>query len=102
MIIGNERPPLEAKPENLPVTDRALHSDKKCLNFTSVPLVVFKQVLLALKGKFLHGIKIQSGHVLSETDQLLLFYHKVKSNNTYGVLALTFGFNPQLVSRVYR
>ena len=90
------------KTEHLPITDRALKSDKKCLNFTSIPLAVFNQILLALKGKFLSGVKIKSGHTLSEKDQLLVFYNKVKTNNTNGVLALTFGFNAQLVSKVFK
>jgi len=85
-------------PENLPVTDRALSSDEKCLNFTSVPLIVFNQIALCLKGKFLKT-RIQTGHYLSEKDQLMVFFHKCKTNNTYGVLACTFGFNGKLVSK---
>ena len=90
------------KPANLPVVDRALSSNEKCLNFMSIPLVVFKQVLIALKGQFLKGVRIESGHVLSESDQLALFYNKCKSNNTNGVLAINYGFNPQLVSKVFK
>ena len=90
------------KSGNLPVVDRALSSNKKCLNFMSIPYVVFKQVLIGLRGQFLPGVRIDNGHVLSESDQLSLFYNKCKTNNTYGVLAITFGFNPQLVSKVFK
>ena len=90
------------KSGNLPVVDRALSSNKKCLNFMSIPLVVFKQVLIGLRGQFLPGVRIESGHVLSESDQLALFYNKCKTNNTNGVLAINFGFNPQLVSKVFK
>ena len=51
--------PQRAKSLNLSVTDRALSDNKKMLNFTSVPIVVFNQVIIALKGKFLKNVQIE-------------------------------------------
>ena len=51
--------PQRPKSLNLPVTDGALKSNAKCLNFTSVPIVVFNQVIIALKGKFKKDVRIE-------------------------------------------
>ena len=51
--------PQRAKSLNLSVTDRALSDNKKMLNFTSVPIVVFNQVIIALNGKFLKNVQIE-------------------------------------------
>ena len=51
--------PQRATSLNLSVTDRALSNNKKMLNFTSVPIVVFNQVIIALKGKFLKNVQIE-------------------------------------------
>ena len=51
--------PQRATSLNLSVTDRALSDNKKMLNFTSVPIVVFNQVIIALKGKFLKNVQIE-------------------------------------------
>jgi hypothetical protein len=39
---------------------------------------------------------------LSEKDQLMVFFHKCKTNNTNGVIAITFGFNARLVSTIFQ
>ena len=51
--------PQRATSPNLSVTNRALSDNKKMLNFTSVPIVVFNQVIIALKGKFLKNVQIE-------------------------------------------
>ena len=51
--------PQRPKSLNLPQTDRALKSNAKCLNFTSVPIVVFNQIIIALKGKFKKNVRIE-------------------------------------------
>ena len=51
--------PQRPKSLNLPQTDRALKANAKCLNFTSVPIVVFDQVIIALKGKFKKNVQIE-------------------------------------------
>ena len=84
------------KPEILRVTADALKNNKRCKQFMGISLTLFNTILDALKGKFKKSYK------MTEKDQLCLFYNKVKSNDTNGNLATTFGVEEQMISEIFK
>ena len=93
---GKNKSTQTDKPEMLRVTADALKNNKRCKQFLGISLPLFTQILNGLNGKFKKSYK------LSPKDQLCLFYNKLKSNNTNGNLATTFGVEEQLVSEVFK
>ena len=85
----------QTKRINKEVTDRAMSSDLKCRHFTAVPLLVMKQVHLALAGKYKPMEK------LSNLDQLVFFYHFCKSNVTFNSLAVHYDLPAAYLSKAF-
>ena len=85
----------QTKRINKEVTDRVMSSDLKCRHFTAVPLLVMKQVHLALAGKYKPMEK------LSNLDQLVFFYHFCKSNVTFNSLAVHYDLPAAYLSKAF-
>ena len=85
----------QTKPNNKEITNRALSSCFKCRSYTGLPLIVMKQMKHDLEGQFL---KLEK---LSADDQLVIFYHKLKSNITFNSLSVTYDVSPEYISQVF-
>jgi hypothetical protein len=81
--------------ENTAITDKLLKSNRKCLVYCGIPLSFLKMILEVLEGK---AYKYEK---LSLADQVVLFYHKCKTNLTNGCLAIEFNVTEDKVSAVF-
>ena len=61
-----------------------------------IKLCFFNQIKKGLQGKFLSSYK------MAPEDQLCMFYHKLKTNATNTVLAVTFDIDETLVSKIFK
>ena len=82
--------------ENLAITDKLLNSQRKCLVYCGIPVTFLKTMLDVLDGC---AYKYQK---LSLADQIVLFYHKCKTNLTNGCLALDFDTTEDKVSAIFQ
>ena len=81
--------------ENSAITDKLLQSNRKCLVYCGIPLAFLKMILEVLEGK---AYKYEK---LSLADQVVIFYHKCKTNVTNGCLAIDFNVTEEKVSAVF-
>ena len=77
------------------VTIRALSSEKKCKDFLGISIQFFNQVLAGIESK------MTERRALSHRDQLVIFYHKLKSGTTFTSISVIFDVCEKTVSKVF-
>jgi hypothetical protein len=74
---------------------RVLSSDKKCKAICGVSLALFAQTAMSLAGK------IAPRKVLTDTDQLVLYFMKLKTRLSFVALGVIFGIHQRTASKIF-